>query len=301
MIRQAIILFLFVAPLLGGQFTIGTFNLELYLDAPVGTMKAKPEAAKAKIREALKAMNVDVLAVQEMGSPEAFEQFREALRADGLDYPHAEYVRGSDHALHVAALSRFPIVARRSHTNESYLLNGRRMHVLRGFAEIDIQVGSNYQFTLLTAHLKSKRQSGLSDEEDVREQEAIILREKVDAILSRSTNANVVVLGDLNDHRNSRSIRAVVGRGKNALVDTRPVERNGDIRTVVSAPGGGRQIAWTHYFSAEETYARLDYILLSRGMAREWQADQSYVFTTANWGLASDHRPLVATFSTEDR
>jgi endonuclease/exonuclease/phosphatase family metal-dependent hydrolase len=302
--RQTLIawlLFLSVAPSFGAQFTIGTYNLELYLSAPSGTMKAKSDAAKAKVREMIKAMNVDVLAVQEMGSPEAFAEFREALRAEGLDYPHVEYVRGSDSTLHVAALSKYPIVARHSHTNESFLLNGRRMHVLRGFAEIDVQVAGGYEFTLLTAHLKSKRQTGISDEEDVREQEAILLREKVDAILNARPTANVIVLGDLNDFRNARSTRAVIGRGKNTLVDTRPAERNGDTRNVINQPESHRQVTWTHFYAAEDNYSRLDYILLSRGMAHEWQPEGTYIVTMPNWGIASDHRPLVATFSTTDK
>jgi len=287
------VIFLCVARLDAGQFTVGTYNLELFLDAPSGSMPAKPDAARAKVREVLKGMKVDVLAVQEMGSPEMFASFRQALKGEGLDYPHAEYVQGVDTNLHVAVLSRFPIVARRSHTNESFLLHGRRMHVLRGFAEVDIRVGGDYEFTLLTAHLKSKRQSGGPDEEEVREQEALLLREKVDAILAARPNANLILLGDMNDFRDARSTKALIGRGKNMLVDTRPAERNGD-------PHAGRQIVWTHFYAKEDTYARLDYILISRGMAHEWQAEGTYIPTIANWGVASDHRPLVATFSTND-
>jgi endonuclease/exonuclease/phosphatase family metal-dependent hydrolase len=285
----------------GAQFTVGTYNLELYLDAPAGTMRAKPEAAKAKIREALKGMNVDVLAVEEMGSRAIFGEFIASLRAEGLDYPHTEYVEAADPQLHLAVLSRFPIVARRPHTNESFLLNGRRMHVLRGFAEVDIQVGADYQFTLLSAHLKSKRQSGFSDEEDLREQEALLLREKIDAILTQRPNANLIVLGDMNDFRDARSTRAIIGRGKNALIDTRPAERNGDTHAIANQPGAYRQITWTHFFAKEDTYARIDYILLSHGMAREWDPSGTYIYTMANWGIASDHRPIVATFSSIDK
>ena len=283
------------------QFSVGTYNLELYLDAPNGTMRAKPDTAKAKIREAIKAMNVDVLAVQEMGAPTAFAEFTTSLRAEGLNYPHTEFVQSADPALHVAVLSRHPITARRSHTNESFLLNGRRMQVLRGFAEVDIQVGADYQFTLLTMHLKSKRQTGAADEEEVREQEALILREKIDAILRRRPNANIIILGDLNDFRDARSTRAVIGRGQNTLIDTRPAERNGDTRIIANEPASYRQITWTHFYSQQDTYARLDYILLSRGMSREWLPAETYILTMPNWGQASDHRPLVATFSTIDK
>ncbi len=284
-----------------GEFTVGTYNLELYLTEPAGTMKAKTEGARIRAREMVKAMNVDVLAVQEMGSPAAFAELRAGLEAEGLSYPHTEYVGGADTNLHLAVLSRFPIVARRPHTNESFLLNGRRMRVLRGFLEVDIRAADGYEFTLLTAHLKSKRQSGFADEEDVREQEALLLRQKIDRIIAARPEANIVVLGDLNDFRNARSTRAVLGRGKNTLVDTRPSEKNGDFRGSASDREGGRQITWTHFYAAEDTYARLDYILLSRGMAREWLAEGTFIVTMANWGSASDHRPLVATFSTVDK
>ena len=47
--RMRFVLFawLFVAPIIGAQFTIGTYNLELYLAEPNGTMKAKSETASS--------------------------------------------------------------------------------------------------------------------------------------------------------------------------------------------------------------------------------------------------------------
>jgi len=46
----------------------------------------------------------------------------------------------------------------------------------------------------------------------------------------------------------------------------------------------------------EDTYSRIDYILLSPAMARGWVKDETYALTIPNWGIGSDHRPLVATF-----
>jgi len=48
-------------------------------------------------------------------------------------------------------------------------------------------------------------------------------------------------------------------------------------------------------------FPRIDYILLSPGMARAWVTNETYVLTIANWGVASDHRPIVATFETDPR
>jgi len=35
-------------------------------------------------------------------------------------------------------------------------------------------------------------------------------------------------------------------------------------------------------------------------MAREWITKDTYVLAMPNWGVASDHRPLVATFEAKD-
>jgi endonuclease/exonuclease/phosphatase family metal-dependent hydrolase len=84
-------------------------------------------------------------------------------------------------------------------------------------------------------------------------------------------------------------------------VDTRPAERNGD-NLPPERPGyDPRNIAWTHFYGKEDTYSRVDYILLSPGMAREWNKDETFVLALPNWGLASDHRPIVATLVAADR
>src|SRR5687767_9476880 len=154
-------------------FRVATWNLENYLDVPAGSRPAKSAASKAAIRETLQRLKADVLAVQEMGGTNALAE----LRHD-LDFPYWEHVGAYDTNIHVAVLSRFPIVSRRHHTNDSYLLFGRRYRVSRGFAEVTIQASPQYVFTLLTAHLKSRRPVPEGDEAFMREQEALILRQK---------------------------------------------------------------------------------------------------------------------------
>ncbi|MEO5801977.1 MAG: endonuclease/exonuclease/phosphatase family protein, partial [Verrucomicrobiota bacterium] len=272
---------------------VATFNVENYLDVAAGTRPAKSDAGKSKVRETILALKADVIAFQEMGNTNALLQLRSSLKSAGLDYPHWEHITGYDTNIHVAVLSKFPFTAQRPHTNDGFLLSGRRFRVSRGFAEVDIQVNPKYSFTLITAHLKSRRPVPEADEAELREQEAIVLREKIAARLAANPNVNLIVLGDLNDVQDSRSTKAVIGsRGKTALFDTRPAERNGDNQPNPNPRYDPRNITWTHYYGKEDTYSRIDYILVSQGMKREWLPEETYIGTLANWGVASDHRPI---------
>jgi endonuclease/exonuclease/phosphatase family metal-dependent hydrolase len=282
-------------------FTIATYNLENYLNAPAGNRPPKSEASREKIRESLLTLKPDVLALQEVGGIDALLELRSALKSAGLDYPHWEFVAGFDTNIHVSVLSRFPFTARHPRTNEGFLLNGRRFRISRGFAEVEIQAGANYKFTLLAAHLKSRREVPAADEADLREQEAILLRGIIDAHLKADPDINLVVLGDFNDVKDSKPIRTLLGRGRTALIDTRPAEQNGDDRSSPIPRMQPRDVTWTYYYGKEDTYSRIDYILLSRGMAREWNSNAAFVLSLPNWGLASDHRPIIGLFTARDK
>src|SRR5271170_7403652 len=158
-------------------------------------------------------MKPDVLALEEMGSTNALLELRASLKADGLDFPYWEHVSGFDTNIHVAVLSRFPIIARRPHTNDDFLLDGKRFRVERGFAEVEIQAATNFTFTLIAAHLKSQLQIPSADEAEERLGEAKVLRGIIDEHFKTNPDAKLIVLGDLNDSKNSDPIKKIIGRG----------------------------------------------------------------------------------------
>jgi len=282
-----------------GTFRVATYNLESYLDEPTTSRASKTLEAKARVRESIRTARPDILALQEMGEVNALRELQDSLKKEGLDLPHWELVSGPDTNIHVAILSKFPITARRPHTNENFLLGGRRHRVSRGFAEVDIQLNPQYSITLITAHLKSKRPVPEADESELRAQEARLLREKIEARLKADPSVNLVVLGDFNETKDGPAIHVLIGGGRSKLVDTRPAERNGNASSSPSAEG--RNVTWTHYYAREDSYSRIDYILLSPGLAREWVREETFIVAVPNWGQASDHRPLVATFEDEER
>jgi endonuclease/exonuclease/phosphatase family metal-dependent hydrolase len=237
-----------------------------------------------------------------MGTRSALLELQNSLKENGLDLPYSEWIAGWDTNIHVAVLSRFPIVRRVPHTNQVYLLSGHRLHVSRGFAEVEVQVNDDYRFTLFTAHLKSKRPIDVADQAEMRLEEARVLRELIDTRLEADPQANIVVCGDFNDTYNTPPVKTLVGRGNTSLQDLRPAEMNGDSLPNPRNPAWfPRNVTWTHHYGVEDTYSRIDYILVSRGMTLEWQPKGTYVATVPNWGLASDHRPVVATFIATDR
>lgn len=291
-----IIVFIWLTPggLSAREFSVATYNVENYRVQSTETRRAKSVAARRKVQEVLLTLNADVVALQEMGSLQALRELRTALKAGGLEYPHWEQMTGYDTNIHLAVISKFPIVARQPHSQEYYLLLGKRFQVSRGFLEVTLQVETDYRFTLLSAHLKSKRPVSFADEAEMREKEAQVLRRIVSARLKAEPDANLIVLGDLNDTHDSPGIKHLKGRGKSALIDSRPSEAGtGDPATSV--------VTWTYHYAVEDTYSRIDYLLLSPGMAREWSRRRTRIHTLPDWGLASDHRPIVAGFDSRDR
>jgi len=285
-----------------GTLRIATYNVESYLDQPTETRHVvKSSEAKAKVRESIRAMNPDVLALEEMGGTGALLELRASLKADGQDFPFWEHIQSFDTNIHVVVLSKFPIVARQPHTNEFFLLDGKRFQVKRGFAEVDIQAATNFTFTLIAAHLKSHLITPDADEAEERLGEAKVLRGLIDARLAKNPEAKLVVLGDFNDEKDSAALKQIIGHGKFKLTDTRPAERNGDTTPGEPPYFEPRNVAWTYFYGKNDTYARIDYILLSPTLKKFWRADETYIPTIPNWGVGSDHRPIVATFMTDGK
>jgi endonuclease/exonuclease/phosphatase family metal-dependent hydrolase len=283
------------------RIRVATYNVENYVLASTSQRTAKPEASRAKVAAILGSLEADIVALQEVSGQAALQDMLNRLRASGLVYSHWEHVHGWDTNVQVALISRHPIRARRPHTKDTFLLSGRRFHVSRGILEVDVQVRPDYVLTVFTAHLKSRRVIPEASEAELRLAEARILREKIEERLAANPRANVVVLGDFNDTKDSLPVRTLLGRGRHRLMDTRPAEKNGDTGHTPDPAWQPRTVTWTHYYGKEDTYGRIDYVLLHPNTAREWVRGDSYLPAIPDWGLASDHRPLIVTLEARDR
>jgi endonuclease/exonuclease/phosphatase family metal-dependent hydrolase len=277
------------------EFSVATYNVRNYLVRPVPGRKAKSETARKRVVDVLARLKADVVALQEIGGRDALNDLRYRVRGRGVDYPFYNVMPARDGAINIALLSRFPIVSLRAHTNDQFLVEGARQWVGRGILEAEIAVDGGYRFTLLVAHLKSKRAVPYALETELRKREAIVLRRRVEAILEVRPEANLLVAGDLNDEPESTAVRIVKGRGQRALTDLSPPVR------VLGARETGPPGNWTHHYRREQEHQRLDYVLAGSGMARELLPEACFTADPPGWFEASDHRPVVARFVAEDR
>src|SRR4029079_1490374 len=148
-----------------------TYNLENYLDAPIpGRMSKSPEA-KVQVQESILRVQPDVAALEELGGKSALVELQGSLKERGLDLPYWEIVSAADTNIHLGVPSKFPFLASHPHTNESFLLNGRRFHLSRGFAELDFVLKSGYRFSVIAAHLKSKRLDAAAEDREIHSEE----------------------------------------------------------------------------------------------------------------------------------
>ena len=273
-----------------GRFTVMTFNLNQYAladrDGNADTLEPKPPREAAAVIAAIRQAAPDILALQEMGDPAAWADFQARLRAAGLDYPHTEYLRQDPQDRNLALLSRFPIAACRFHTNDTFTIGPGEFPVRRGFIEADIDVNPGYRLHLLVAHLKSKVFHEYGQAE-MRRNEARLLANHVRAVLKENPDANLLVVGDLNDNPDSDPVRSLLEyQDKPLLFDLRPEDADRD--------------AWT-YREGADTHYRIDYLLASPGLLPEVDFDRTCVLADPGLAQASDHRPLLGTFCAADR
>ncbi len=259
-------------------------NDEVVPDAP------KPENEIKAVIEGLAAIRPDILGVCEIGDETHLADLQARLKAEGIDLPHTELVRdAAGWNRNLALLSRHPIVARNSRDDHTYELEGTRHAFQRGILDVKIAISSSYHLRYIGLHLKSKREVPEGDETLMRLHEARLARQHLDAILGEEPGANLIVMGDLNDHRPEAPVKTIQGGfgGKGYLT-----------ALGLADPFGFR---WTHHWSFADSYSRFDYALVNEGLSKELVRDACRIHHWEDWDEASDHRPLVVTIVPEDR
>lgn len=276
-----------LAAVLAPAFTVATYNVENYLLADrmvEGVFRQaypKPEAEKTALRRAVAAMAPDILALQEMGAPPFLAELQADLRAEGHDFPHAIVLEAADPDRHVAVLSRLPFKSVRRHVRVPVKFLGQEDVVKRGVLEVTVEAPGG-ELTVFVIHLKSRRTERPDDPGGAaqRQAEAEAVRNLVLARFPDPARARYIVCGDWNDTRASRPVRALTRRGETIV---------GEILEAADSRGE----TWTHVYRREDSYSRIDYLMVSPGL-KPAVGDRGRARIHDGPGVreASDHRPV---------
>ena len=256
-------------------------KMERYTDGKTDSAVGKPEDEKRRVIEILTKIHPDVLGVCEVGDEEDVLDLQKRLKKAGVDLPHLERANGGDTTRTLALLSRFPIVARDSQRTLSYKMGDQTMPFQRGILDAMVEFHPGLQVRFLGVHLKSMREVTEGDQNLMRRNEAHLLRNHIDNIMAKNTQARILCYGDFNEHRNEPAIAEIMGSRAS----------DGYMNELILRDVNGQ--VWTHYWDAADSYSRLDYVFSSRALRPLIDLRSCRIHHERDFDAASDHRPLV--------
>lgn len=249
----------------------------------------KPEDQVEVLIAAIVATKPDILGVCELGNDSFLKDLQSRLKKASVDLPHTELVTAaSGFDRNLALLTRFPIVDRNSRDDLGYSIGKTKLPFQRGILDVTLALNDNYRLRCVGLHLKSKRDVPEADQAEMRRNEAHLARQHLDDIFTAEPGVNLLVYGDMNDYPQDPPVKALRGkfRSPGYLNDLKPADKFG--------------FRWTHHWSFQDLYSRIDYALVSDGLSREIDRDRCHIFHPENWDEASDHRPMVIYLNPKD-
>ena len=271
--------------------TVATYNIENYtladrqVDGVHRKEYPKPEDEKAALRVVIRRMNADVLALQEVGGAAFLTELQRDLKREGTDYPYAVAMdAGDDKDRMTAVLSKRPLVAVTKHADLAFKYFDGIRKVKRGLLEVRVAgdgAGAG-DLTFFVVHLKSRYTERTDDPNGAlqRAGEAVAVRDRVLKVFPEPATARFLILGDFNDNRTSRPLRAMLVRGDSVISTWLPA-------------ADARGEVWSHFFRKEDSYSRVDHVLVSPGLWPRVRGAVGRIEDGVGVDKASDHRPVV--------
>jgi len=274
------------------EFTVAAFNVENLFDVFDNPYKAdertpaKPRTEIKACAEAIRALNADIIGLSEIENEGVIAAMNsEMLRKQGYKYV-ASLPSNDPRGITLGILSRHPIASVTSYRWRTLKTpdNEKTYQFARDVLHAKVMVAAESHVHVLVTHLKSKR---TVDEDDPqsgnwRLAESLMIRKIVAEIQEREPNASIIVIGDLNDTPDSKVIEALLGGKDDAsrLIDTHAHIKPENRITYLREP----------YLST------IDYIFVSKNLAKFVDKKTSKVVTDKKLLEGSDHAPVVTTF-----
>ena len=271
---------------LPSQLSIATYNIANYnltdrqIEGAFMTAYPKPEREKTALRRVIRDLDVDVLALQEVGGESFVRELQRDLRSEGIDYPHAVVLEAADEVRRLAVLSRWPFASVGRHTDLEFKYFEGREVVKRGMLEarFDTAVG---ELTVFVVHFKSRLTERRDDPAAAirRGREASAARDRVLELFPEPATARFLIVGDFNEGPQGRPVRAFRERGDQEIARLVPA-------------GDSRDETWTHFYRRGEEYSRVDFVMVSPPLEAAVIGARGSIPDHASVLRASDHRPV---------
>ena len=241
---------------------------------------AKPRAEMERLAESIRALNADVIAVEEVENRFYLDRFVNVFLPE-MGYQDVVLFEGNDgRGIDVGLISRIPVgeVSSRRHLRFPGH-DGGEARFNRDVLAVTLEPKNAEPFEVWVVHLKSNA-GGREEAEPIRLAEARELRRLLDEELTENPEARIIVTGDFNDTPESETIKTIVGAGTNALWSA-----GSDLNDPAAVS-----------YNQGEFRSVIDFMLCSPAMQKEYvkgsfQIPQGAVETTG-----SDHNPIKATF-----
>jgi endonuclease/exonuclease/phosphatase family metal-dependent hydrolase len=254
-------------------------SMRRYLDGkPV--FKEKPIKEVDAIVQIIASVKPDVLGVCEIGKQSDLEDLQKRLAIAGLELPHTHRVHGTDKTRAQGLLSRYPITMTALPKKTNYTIEGRSFGISRGILDASVEL-PNRTVRLLGVHFKSKRPIQEADQALMRRNESLLLRQHIVDIMAEDPETQLLVYGDFNDTKNSKSVSSIRGRSNS----------NTHMKIIELSDTRGEN--WTHHWKHEDIYSRIDFVMVNSRLESHINKKESKLLDPHNWETASDHRPLL--------
>lgn len=265
------------------EIRIASYNLKNYLimdrlvDGNWRRQYPKPEVEKESIQAILLKVQPDILVIQEIGGQAFLNELSDDLSRQGLDYPYAILMQGSDPIRQTALLSRIKPRYTKKHDDLNYRYFDGMETVKRGLLEVGFVHG--IPFTLFSLHLKSRfsrdKRDPFSAQWRLKEAEACRNRiiERVD---DKKIN-HYCIIGDFNDNPNSTVMRRFYKRGDRIIGHQLLAEDS-------------RGETWTYLYAKERVYSTVDGFVLSPELLSYVENDSAAIWDQPKSEIGSDHR-----------
>jgi endonuclease/exonuclease/phosphatase family metal-dependent hydrolase len=258
------------------QLRVATYNVLNLFDGYDNPYKSDESTAPknrwelAALRATIDALEADVLAVQEVENRGVLEELNAGLRRP---FPVVELIEGNDpRGIDVGLLSRFPLVRTISHRMQPLDAElAPERGIARDFVVFELAIGPKQRLLVMPLHLKSKRSaSGDPQSNKWRKAEALAIADGIRELRKRGFDMPLVLLGDLNDTRDSEPLAPLFAKLQDACAGLTDEQR------------------WTHEYSGVKS--QIDHVLFD-GALKVLEASVLH-----QEDAPSDHSPVQITF-----